>query len=241
MTRRTLDVDYHWKKSDGTKLVEKFDHLREFLPRDFNTVLDVGGGMGDFHTSLSRWKKHEYTLVDFSPFAVQSVKDKNLNAIEADVDSDTLPFPDNSFDLVVATDVLEHFRNPWAVLREMSRVSKKYIFIYSPNFASLACRLDLVRGRPIRQMVMDKHGSVYDASGRHVDHIYFLTYANVMHWAGRLNLKILNSRVYWYRRYSPFRWVLEAFFKNWGDVFEVVFVKQGSKSIEDDPNFHFHV
>jgi 2-polyprenyl-3-methyl-5-hydroxy-6-metoxy-1,4-benzoquinol methylase len=41
--------------------------------------------------------------------------------------------PDNSFDLVVSTEVLEHLDNPFDALEELLRISKKYIIISTPN------------------------------------------------------------------------------------------------------------
>ena len=40
-----------------------------------------------------------------------------------------LPFPDNSFDIVMALDVLHHVEDNEALLREMKRVANKYIII----------------------------------------------------------------------------------------------------------------
>ena len=44
-----------------------------------------------------------------------------------------LPYKSNSFDLVVCTEVLEHLENPKKALRELIRVSGKYILLSVPN------------------------------------------------------------------------------------------------------------
>lgn len=44
-----------------------------------------------------------------------------------------LPYKDESFDLVVCTEVLEHLEDPIKALREMLRVSKKHLIISVPN------------------------------------------------------------------------------------------------------------
>jgi SAM-dependent methyltransferase len=56
------------------------------------------------------------------------------NHAEADVDGDLhdIPFPDNSFDLVVARHCLEHVLIPYVVLRELIRVSRKYVLVVVP-------------------------------------------------------------------------------------------------------------
>jgi methionine biosynthesis protein MetW len=235
---RTADLNEYWKDTDRARFSKKFDHLKGFLPEDFNSVLDIGGGTGALHDSLTRWKSHEYTVVDLSPEAVTQAKSRGLQALVWDIDSAALPFPDNSFDIVVATHVLEHIRNPWAVLAQMTRVSRKYVCLYSPNFAFWKCRLDLLRGRPIRSM-SDKWGSAVDRNGQHNDHIFFITYANTIHWADELGLKVINRRAWWYRRYTPVRWILEPAFNNFGENFELILEKPRNFSIPDNLNFHF--
>lgn len=44
-----------------------------------------------------------------------------------------LPYENNSFDLVLCNEVLEHLSNPKAALKEIIRVSKKYCLISVPN------------------------------------------------------------------------------------------------------------
>jgi len=44
-----------------------------------------------------------------------------------------LPFPKNSFDAVVCTDVLEHLENIHKMFDELCRVSSKYVIITFPN------------------------------------------------------------------------------------------------------------
>jgi 2-polyprenyl-3-methyl-5-hydroxy-6-metoxy-1,4-benzoquinol methylase len=44
-----------------------------------------------------------------------------------------LPYEDNSFDLVICTEVLEHLDEPEKAVKEMLRVSGKYLIISVPN------------------------------------------------------------------------------------------------------------
>lgn len=44
-----------------------------------------------------------------------------------------LGFPDNSFDLVVAAEILEHLENPDRALEELRRVSKGYVLLSVPR------------------------------------------------------------------------------------------------------------
>lgn len=53
---------------------------------------------------------------------------------EVDVVSngDNLPFPDKSYDFVISSRVIEHFRDPVSALKEWARVAIKYIYIICP-------------------------------------------------------------------------------------------------------------
>lgn len=85
------------------------------------TILDVGCGHG-FLVKRCRAKGIEAWGVDFSDFAGSEIPDyfKKTPATE-------LPFPDNYFDVVVSTDVLEHiYENELdKVYSEMKRVLKQ--------------------------------------------------------------------------------------------------------------------
>jgi len=53
--------------------------------------------------------------------------------LEIDLESGPLPYKDNSFDVVLCFDVLEHLENIYDVFDELCRVAKKYVIISLPN------------------------------------------------------------------------------------------------------------
>jgi SAM-dependent methyltransferase len=58
-----------------------------------------------------------------------------------EINSEFLPFSDESFDCVIAKDVLHHFKNPYSSLSEIKRVLKpKGVFIVSEPYWSLLGR-----------------------------------------------------------------------------------------------------
>lgn len=69
----------------------------------------------------------------------------------ADLDGEEahLPFADNSLDLILCTEVLEHLRAGSPLVEEMARTLKPTgrAIISVPNIASLKCRLRLALGR----------------------------------------------------------------------------------------------
>jgi len=103
--------------------------IQQFKPifEEVNSVLDVGCDRKYLKRYLS--DKINYIGID-----ITGVPD-----IYFDLDKDgKLPFEDNSFDLVVCADVLEHLENIHFVFDELVRVSSKYILISLPNPASAA-------------------------------------------------------------------------------------------------------
>ena len=236
---RKKQIDYYWKDKVAIKYKKKFSHLWNIIPKDVKTILDVGGGIGGFYYTIPDQTKYKYLLVDVSGEAIMKAKENNIESLQFDIDNKPLPFADNSFDLIIACDILEHLNNPWAVLAEMTRVTKKYIIIYGPNFAYWKCRLDLLRGNPIRQMSVDKYGAIVNQDGLHIDHIYFITYNNIIYWARKLGLEAIKSQAFWYRRYFLIQWLIEPFFKNWGEVYRVLFKKINNHNKIEDSNFKF--
>jgi SAM-dependent methyltransferase len=79
-------------------------------------VLDIGCGSG----WLADHFEH-YTGVDSMPEAVATAAAKGRKVLRADVE-EALPFDDASFDGVILKDVLEHIRDPVAVVCEARRV-----------------------------------------------------------------------------------------------------------------------
>lgn len=90
------------------------DVTRHFPPG--TRLLDVGCGTGWLAEHFGA-----YTGIDGSPDAVAAATGRGRNVQLGDVDA-PLPFPDASFDGVVAKDLLEHVGDPVAVVREVRRV-----------------------------------------------------------------------------------------------------------------------
>lgn len=51
-----------------------------------------------------------------------------------------LPFGNNEFEAVIASEVLEHVENPWLLLTELLRISSNLVILTSPNPSSLKSR-----------------------------------------------------------------------------------------------------
>jgi SAM-dependent methyltransferase len=79
-------------------------------------ILDVGCGSGWLGDHF-----RNYTGVDSAADAVAAAKARGIKVVQADVD-ERLPFDDDAYDGVVLKDVLEHVRDPVALVREVRRV-----------------------------------------------------------------------------------------------------------------------
>jgi len=86
-------------------------------------ILDVGCDDGAFSSELMQ---HDSTL---KVVGVDVQSHRRAIIPKAIYDGDHLPFPDGSFDLVMAIDVLHHTPDMLQVMREMARVSRRYLLI----------------------------------------------------------------------------------------------------------------
>lgn len=109
------------------------DVLVRYKKRDA-TILDVGCGPGLLTKEFAfRSRKFFVKGIDISRVAVNMAKKNckelpNTSFFVGDVNR--IPFPSNSFDIVVCKDTLHHFNDPKQAIREMLRVVKKDGVIY---------------------------------------------------------------------------------------------------------------
>src|SRR3990167_6203380 len=135
------------KQTDNYRKHTSQNPLQKFLINNFyksliesvknlkiETVLDVGCGEGFSLNRLSEegiGKKLEG--VDFLKPAVELGKKMHTHLALKQGNIYKLEYKSNSFDLVIATEVLEHLEDPRKGLKERIRVSKKYVLLSVPN------------------------------------------------------------------------------------------------------------
>lgn len=111
-----------------------------------NRILDIGCGDGSL---IIKFKKHCETFgVDISQNAINMAKEAGINAYQADVSSERLPFQDEYLDIIYMGDVIEHLTNPDFAIKEVTRVLKPdgFLVLSTPNLAFWLNRLLLLLG-----------------------------------------------------------------------------------------------
>jgi 2-polyprenyl-3-methyl-5-hydroxy-6-metoxy-1,4-benzoquinol methylase len=110
------------------------------------TVLDVGCGTGRLAPRLAeRWPR--YVGLDVVRYPGLG---PGLEFHAVDLDADALPLADDSVDLAVAVETIEHLENPRRFMRELTRVIRPggCVVVTTPNQLSALSLLCLVaRGR----------------------------------------------------------------------------------------------
>jgi len=117
----------------------------EKLARDLSpvSVLDVGCGQSHIGKFFN-----DYTGVEISLPALKLAVENNPKKHYLRADGLHLPFKNGSFDLVICSDVIEHIEDKDRILKELTRLSKRYILITTPpkgtpmeRFRTIYCKL----------------------------------------------------------------------------------------------------
>ncbi len=120
---------YEWQKADlSAHLKGKLNKIFAMIPADVKTIIDIGCGDGTITNQLAQ--KYDVTGVDRSKNALRYLKTRSILS-----SADHIDVPDQSFDMVFSSELLEHLDDQvlHGTIREMKRISKKYIFLTVPN------------------------------------------------------------------------------------------------------------
>lgn len=158
--------------------------------KQVDSILDVGCGEG---FTLNRLKEHGIGTrlegVEYLRDAIELGKDMypEIKIIQGNIYE--LPYKDNSFDLVLCTEVLEHLEEPEKALKELIRISKKYLVISVPN-------------EPFFMFAQFVRGKNWSRFGNDIEHIN--------HWTmfGFPKFVKKNSKVHILAKRYPFAWTM---------------------------------
>lgn len=109
-------------------VVPKVEFITRHVSLINSTILDLGCGNGAYTVEFM---KHTNRIVglDISAHMLFGNPWKKILMGNAE----KLPFGDGSFDIIFSANLFHHCPNPMNILKEMKRVSKKYIISIEPN------------------------------------------------------------------------------------------------------------
>lgn len=111
-------------------------------------VLDIGCNNGFIGEKILK-KNNIVFGVDIASLSLEEAKNRGLKVKRIDIEKDDLPYKNESFDIVILGDIIEHVFNTDQLLRESYRVLKKrgVLILSTPNVASLGRRMLMMFGK----------------------------------------------------------------------------------------------
>ena len=133
-------------------------------------VLDLGCGDGRLLAYLHEQRGCTGYGVEIDDAHVQACLQRGVDVLQINLDTGLPMFADNSFDVVLQIDTLQHLRNAETMLRETTRVGKLGVIAF-PNFAHWPNRLSILRGRmPVsKRMPYEWYNTPNIRVGTHAD------------------------------------------------------------------------
>jgi len=148
-------------------------------------VLDLGCGTGELLAYLQRHRGCSGYGVELDDANLLACVQRGVNVIQLNLEDGLSIFEDQSFDVVLQLETLQHLRNTEAMLRETARVGRLGIVSF-PNFAHWPNRLQVMLGRmPVTRVLPYEW---YDTPNIRVG-----TYADFEILAHKNRLRILDS------------------------------------------------
>src|SRR6478752_5854083 len=158
--------------------------IAELVPPG-SRVLDLGCGSGELLALLQRERGCTGYGIEIADANVLACTQRGVNVIQLNLEEGLAIFEDQSFDVVLQLDTMQHLRNTERMLLETARVGRVGIVSF-PNFAHWANRLRIASGRmPVTKALPYEW---YDTPNIRVG-----TYADFEVLARKSGLQILDS------------------------------------------------
>ena len=119
--------------------------IAELVPKG-SRVLDLGCGNGEFLAYLRDHRQCSGYGIEIADANVLACTQRGVNVIQLNLEEGLALFEDQSFDVVLQIETLQHLRNTEKMLRETARVGRIGIVSF-PNFAHWPNRLQVAAGR----------------------------------------------------------------------------------------------
>ena len=119
--------------------------IAELVPAG-SRVLDLGCGNGELLAHLRERRGCTGYGIEIADANVLACVRRGVNVVQLNLEEGLALFEDQSFDVVLQLDTLQHLRNTEKMLRETARVGRVGIVSF-PNFAHWRNRLYVASGR----------------------------------------------------------------------------------------------
>lgn len=164
-----------YSEQHKTRLAFDLAYLQEEFPNTSSTKILELGSTPLILTSAIQERGYTIIGVDMLPNRFKSsIKNNNLDIVQAELGNGDLPFPDDSFDALILNEVFEHLQsNLIIVFNELKRVLKPggKLFLSTPNLKSVV---------GIRNFLF--RGKAYSCCGElYEEHKKFIKYGHMGH------------------------------------------------------------
>ncbi|RYU77892.1 class I SAM-dependent methyltransferase [Hymenobacter persicinus] len=137
-----IEENYWWFQARRDMVFRLIQDLK--LPKTA-AILEIGCSGGPLLQRLTRTGYSDLTGIDVSETGIAVAQQRGIANVSC-MDGAHLDFPDASFDLVIASDVLEHIQDEAQALREWTRVLRPggQLLVFVPAFSFLWGKHDVV-------------------------------------------------------------------------------------------------
>lgn len=162
----------HLGTMSRSKILKFVDHSETYGPHiikrylesldNVSSALDIGAGTGrDLGYVKKLYCDAQIFAIECLPQNIKVLEDSGIKAYSLDIESSKLPFANDSLDLIICNQILEHTKELFWIMHEITRCLKKggHLIVGVPNIASFHNRIGLLFG---------KHPSQAKACSAHV-------------------------------------------------------------------------
>lgn len=179
-----INYDEYWKTRGfalRSRLMEREIIFFDWI-KTGSKVLDVGCGNSRLLYELKNRKDCVVTGLDTSPLVIEGQKQSGISAQVMDIESPKFIL-DQSYDYIIASELLEHLRQPEDFIRKLAPHAK-FLVISVPNSAFYRYRLGLMFG-----------GRFFTQWRYHPsEHLRFWSHRDFTDWLEAMGLRLVDWR-----------------------------------------------
>jgi SAM-dependent methyltransferase len=148
MTSRLADA--YGDKDSAYFQAARRDIVADLPATQASRVLEIGCGAGETGAlAKAAGRASRYVGVELDHDAAARARSILDDVVEGNVETLTLPFAPQSFDVLILSEVLEHLIDPWSALERLAPllVPRGLLYASSPNIAHISVLSMLMRNR----------------------------------------------------------------------------------------------